>query len=138
MTIALMQDSDYRGLRYGWSHHKLESKTAYRLIVEQERLALLGPSGQAKWIPLADSAWQADDENDVTFIVMADAVEFWLNGKRTASQPIDGSLPPLNWVHVNLPHLHWGFLKYSFLRQPQVGSRTTDSKANEDSDRMSL
>ena len=80
MTIALMQDSDYRGLRYGWSHHKLESKTAYRLIVEQERLALLGPSGQAKWIPLADSAWQADDENDVTFIVMADAVEFWLNG----------------------------------------------------------
>jgi hypothetical protein len=132
MTIALMQDSDYRGLTYGWSHHKLDSEKAYRLIIEQKRLALLGPSGKAKWIPLTDSAWKAEDENDVTFIVTADAVEFWLNGKRTASQPIADSLPPFNWVHVNLPHLHWGFMKYSFLAKAPVKSKTTKSKAAKD------
>ena len=78
------------------------------------------------WQSLKDTSWKQNQENDLTFVVTSSAIEFWLNGKRTASEPIDNP-PRLNWIHVSVPHIYWGFNRFSILQRPKAAPAEQES-----------
>ena len=118
LTIAFLHGDDYRGTQ-DWQDRVLGPDCPCRLIMDKGRLALVGQAREPVWQLLKETSWKHNEENDFTFVVTSSAVEFWLNGKRTASVPIEKPLPPLNWIHVNVPHLYWGFNRFSFLQRPK-------------------
>lgn len=125
LTIAFLHDNDYPGTE-DWQDLVPGRDCPCRLIIEKDRLSLIGKNRKPVWQSLKETSWKKNKENDLTFVVTSSSLEFWLNGKRTASQSFDNPLPPLNWIHVNVPHLYWGFNRFSFLQGRNSGTKRNE------------